>query len=64
MLAAIANAIYDATGIRFKELPITPEKVLEALAHSPLPGEIEMGGKRGGKDGAARQISKVLERGR
>jgi CO/xanthine dehydrogenase Mo-binding subunit len=31
MLAAIANAIYDATGIRFKELPITPEKVLEAL---------------------------------
>jgi CO/xanthine dehydrogenase Mo-binding subunit len=31
MLAAIANAIYDATGIRFKELPITPERVLEAL---------------------------------
>jgi CO/xanthine dehydrogenase Mo-binding subunit len=31
MLAAIANAIYDAIGIRFKELPITPEKVLEAL---------------------------------
>jgi len=28
---AIANAIYDATGIRFKELPITPEKVLRAL---------------------------------
>jgi CO/xanthine dehydrogenase Mo-binding subunit len=31
MLAAIANAVYDATGIRFKELPITPEKILEAL---------------------------------
>lgn len=29
--AAIANAIYDATGIRFRELPITPERVLAAL---------------------------------
>ena len=29
--AAIANAIYDAVGIRIKELPITPEKVLKAL---------------------------------
>ncbi len=29
--AAIANAVFDATGIRFKELPITPEKVLAAL---------------------------------
>jgi CO/xanthine dehydrogenase Mo-binding subunit len=28
---AIANAIYDAVGIRFKDLPITPEKVLAAL---------------------------------
>ncbi len=28
---AIANAIYDAAGIRIKELPITPEKVLKAL---------------------------------
>ena len=28
---AIANAIYDAIGVRFKELPITPEKILEAL---------------------------------
>lgn len=31
VLAAIANAVYDAIGIRFTELPITPEKVLEAL---------------------------------
>jgi len=30
---AIANAIYDAIGVRFHELPITPEKVLEALAN-------------------------------
>jgi CO/xanthine dehydrogenase Mo-binding subunit len=28
---AIANAIYDAIGIRFHEIPITPEKVLKAL---------------------------------
>jgi CO/xanthine dehydrogenase Mo-binding subunit len=28
---AIANAIYDAVGVRIWSLPITPEKVLEAL---------------------------------
>jgi nicotinate dehydrogenase medium molybdopterin subunit len=28
---AIANAIYDAVGVRIKELPITPDKVLKAL---------------------------------
>ena len=28
---AIANAIYDATGVRIKDLPITPEKVLAAI---------------------------------
>jgi 4-hydroxybenzoyl-CoA reductase subunit alpha len=28
---AILNAIYDATGIRFKELPVTPEMVLREL---------------------------------
>lgn len=27
----IANAIYDALGVRIKELPITPEKILAAL---------------------------------
>lgn len=29
--AAIANAIYDAIGVRIKELPATPERVLQAL---------------------------------
>ncbi|HWR41939.1 xanthine dehydrogenase family protein molybdopterin-binding subunit [Sporomusa sp.] len=29
--AAIANAVYDAIGVRFTELPITPEKVLARL---------------------------------
>ncbi len=28
---AIANAVYDAIGIRIKDLPITPEKILAAL---------------------------------
>ncbi|MFQ5523778.1 MAG: xanthine dehydrogenase family protein molybdopterin-binding subunit [Acidimicrobiia bacterium] len=28
---AIANAIYDAVGVRIRDLPITPEKILEAL---------------------------------
>ncbi|MCX5832794.1 MAG: xanthine dehydrogenase family protein molybdopterin-binding subunit [Deltaproteobacteria bacterium] len=28
---AIANAIYDAVGVRIRDLPITPEKVLRAL---------------------------------
>jgi len=28
---AIANAVYDAIGVRIKDLPITPEKVLAAL---------------------------------
>jgi CO/xanthine dehydrogenase Mo-binding subunit len=28
---AIANAIYDAVGVRMKELPITPERILAAL---------------------------------
>jgi 4-hydroxybenzoyl-CoA reductase subunit alpha len=28
---AIINALYDAIGVRFKSLPVTPEKILEAL---------------------------------
>ena len=40
---AIANAVYDAIGVRFRELPITPEKVLQALrekSKSPLKNEV------------------------
>ena len=29
--AALANAVYNATGVRVRELPMTPERVLEAL---------------------------------
>ncbi len=28
---AIANAVFDAIGVRIKELPITPDKILAAL---------------------------------
>jgi xanthine dehydrogenase molybdenum-binding subunit len=28
---AIANAIYNAVGIRLKDLPLNPERVLQAL---------------------------------
>jgi xanthine dehydrogenase molybdenum-binding subunit len=28
---AVANAVYDAIGVRIKDLPITPEKVLAAI---------------------------------
>ncbi len=31
-IPAIVNAIHDAVGVRITELPITPEKVLRALA--------------------------------
>lgn len=31
-LGAIANAVYNAIGVRIRELPITPDKVLDALA--------------------------------
>ena len=39
--AAIANAIFDATGIRLRNPPFTPEKVLAALnsAHRAIPSE-------------------------
>jgi CO/xanthine dehydrogenase Mo-binding subunit/CO/xanthine dehydrogenase FAD-binding subunit len=30
--AAIANAVYDAVGVRLRSLPLTPDKVLTALA--------------------------------
>nr|WP_315237526.1 molybdopterin cofactor-binding domain-containing protein [uncultured Albidiferax sp.] len=36
--AAIANAIFDATGVRFREPPFTPEVVRSAL-NMPLPQE-------------------------
>ena len=34
--AAIANAIFDATGIRIRDLPITRDKLLLALNHETV----------------------------
>ena len=36
--AAIANAVYDAVGVRIKSLPLTPEKVLAALKEKESAG--------------------------
>jgi nicotinate dehydrogenase subunit B len=33
--AAIANAVFDATGVRFREVPLTPQRVLSALKSGP-----------------------------
>ena len=33
--AAIANAVFDATGVRLRSVPFTPEKVKAALAQAP-----------------------------
>ena len=35
VIPAIANAVYDAIGVRIDETPITPEKVLRALGKLP-----------------------------
>ena len=35
--AAIANAVYDAVGVRIKDLPVTPRKVLAALRERDAP---------------------------
>jgi 4-hydroxybenzoyl-CoA reductase subunit alpha len=32
VIPALANAVYDAVGVRIDEVPITPEKILKALA--------------------------------
>ncbi|MGQ9524684.1 MAG: molybdopterin cofactor-binding domain-containing protein [Armatimonadota bacterium] len=48
--AAVANAVFDATGARLYQLPMTPERVLEALAKAepvpaPLKGDLNGDGK-------------------
>lgn len=34
--AAIANAVFDATGVRLRSIPFTPQKVKVALAAGPV----------------------------
>ena len=38
---AIANAVYDAIGVRFTSLPITPQRILEALKQNAGDREIQ-----------------------
>src|SRR5436190_12599689 len=38
-LGAVANAMRDATGIRFTELPLSPPRVLSALLHTESPNQ-------------------------
>jgi CO/xanthine dehydrogenase Mo-binding subunit/CO/xanthine dehydrogenase FAD-binding subunit len=38
--AAVANAVAHAIGVRIRELPITPDKVLDALRGGPRPARI------------------------
>ena len=33
-LPAICEAIYNAVGLRFRELPVTPEQIVKGLAES------------------------------
>ncbi len=35
--AAIANAIFDAIGVRLREVPLNPKRVLRALRGEPAP---------------------------
>jgi CO/xanthine dehydrogenase Mo-binding subunit len=40
VIPAIMNAVHDATGIRFRELPLTPERVLTATRQLRETGEV------------------------
>jgi 4-hydroxybenzoyl-CoA reductase alpha subunit len=40
-IPAIMNAVYDATGIRFRELPLNPERVLMAIKSKAENGEVK-----------------------
>ena len=39
VLGSIANAIFDAIGVRMTDLPITPQKILKALEKQRGGGE-------------------------
>jgi nicotinate dehydrogenase subunit B len=34
VVATLANAIFDAVGVRLRQVPVTPERVTQALAHA------------------------------
>lgn len=39
---AVANAIYNATGVRVDHIPVTPDRLLEALAKIPEDTAVEV----------------------
>lgn len=43
-IPAIANAVFDALGVRIDHLPITPEKVLAALRERRAASQTQAGG--------------------
>jgi 4-hydroxybenzoyl-CoA reductase subunit alpha len=43
IMPALANAVYDAVGVRIDEVPITPEKILKALAEKKAGREPRFG---------------------
>lgn len=45
VMPAIANAVYDAVGVRIDEVPVTPEKVLSALREKARGREARFGPK-------------------
>ena len=50
---AVANAIANAIGVRIKELPLTPERVLRAIQAASGRGS-EVGGQGSGTGNQAR----------
>jgi 4-hydroxybenzoyl-CoA reductase subunit alpha len=51
-IPAIANAIYDAVGVRITTLPLSPEKILAAIQEEKV-REGRQGKHKGGQDGGA-----------
>lgn len=46
IMPAVANAVYDAVGVRIDEVPVTPEKIMKALAEKKAGREPRYGPPR------------------
>jgi 4-hydroxybenzoyl-CoA reductase alpha subunit len=46
VIPAVANAVYDAIGVRFDEIPITPDKVIAALERKAGDRPVRVGPKQ------------------
>src|SRR5712671_1967276 len=58
--AAIANAIFDATGVRFRELPFTPERIRAGLAAAKVKSSSGSAKRRGILAGVAALCTAVV----